>query len=188
MMEPVRLRAYSSHIPMLMALAHELAIRRVIEFGSGVYSTKTFLDKKIYPHLTYLLTYENIEKWYRRLSSEVSDPRLDYRFYDGQLADVVPELSLNEFDLVFLDDSKTSADRIATIEAVTSIDLSVPVVIHDYQYPGYRRAAELRFEHSMVYDRIERAHCGLLWSGDVIAPRAVDRISAYLDQLLIEIE
>ena len=53
---------YGSHRPALKALARFTKIHSVIEFGAG-FSTQMFLDRKAFPDLTSLVTFEHSQKW-----------------------------------------------------------------------------------------------------------------------------
>src|SRR5439155_25567212 len=43
---------YATHLPILVGLSQSLKVKRVLELGSGMYSTLTFLDSNLFPELT----------------------------------------------------------------------------------------------------------------------------------------
>jgi hypothetical protein len=61
---------------------------------------------------------------------------------EGDIAPFVSELDLESFDLILIDDSKTSAERAATICAVASKEPQRPLIaIHDFEVGEYQQAA-----------------------------------------------
>ena len=60
---------------------------------------------------------------------------------------LVADLDLESFDLILIDDSKTSVQRAATIRAVVRKQPQHPwIVIHDFEVEDYRKAAR-DFKH-----------------------------------------
>jgi hypothetical protein len=138
---PRALNDYATHVPILIGLARLREIRSVLEFGCGYYSTLTFLNRAAFPHLERLQSVENDITWAETIHEAAkSDERWTLKLVRGGIADSV--LDLEAFDLVLLDDSKTSAQRSATIRAVASQKPQHPwIVIHDFEIDEYRRAA-----------------------------------------------
>lgn len=123
---------YSSHVQVLQALAIKLNVRRVLELGAGDYSTRTFLDL---PGLERLTSIEDDADWAER--SRTDDERHEMRLVEGPVAGNIPPL--DDYDLVFIDDSTSPEARAATIRAVLSRP-HPPVVIHDAEVPEYAQA------------------------------------------------
>ena len=70
------------------------------------------------------------------------DERWTLRVVEGDIADSVSELDLESFDLILIDDSKTSAERAATICAVAKKQPQRPLIaIHDFEVGEYQQAA-----------------------------------------------
>jgi len=134
---------YATHVPILIGLARLREIRSVLEFGCGYYSTLTFLNRAAFPHLERLQTVENDATWAETIHEAAkSDERWTLKLVRREIADTVPALDFEAFDLVLLDDSKTSAQRSATIRAVAGRQPQRPwIVIHDFEVKEYRRAA-----------------------------------------------
>lgn len=185
-MKIIRIRNYSSHWPMLIAMAQVLKLQNVIETGSGVYSTKLFLDRLWFKDLVCLCSVENNSEWYWRIRGEIADQRHHYILSEGSVAETVAKIDLMDYDLIFIDDSKTGKERIDTIEAIISRKPRRPLVIHDFQYKGYQRAVQNHFENQVVYDKVPAAHCGLLWDGDVISQEDALRITTIMNSMDVE--
>ncbi|HEX3253060.1 MAG TPA: class I SAM-dependent methyltransferase [Pyrinomonadaceae bacterium] len=134
---------YATHVPVLIGLARMREIRNVLEFGCGYYSTLTFLNRAAFPHVERLHSVENDSSW-SELISEVAknDKRWSLQLVDGEIADSISSLNLERFDLILIDDSKTSAQRAATIRAVANKQPHRPwIAIHDFEVGEYRAAA-----------------------------------------------
>lgn len=101
---------YASHLPVLKALAEFVPLNRVLEYGSGKYSTPFFLE-----HADKLVTIEADPEW-----------RAKYPHAQGSEADVL----VGGFDLVFIDDGQNAAEREETILAVLS-QAHPLTIIHD---------------------------------------------------------
>jgi precorrin-6B methylase 2 len=132
---------YATHVPILIGLARLREIRSVLEFGCGYYSTLTFLNRAAFPHLERLQSVENDASWAETIHEAAkSDERWTLKLIRREIAEAVPDLEA--FDLILIDDSKTSAQRSATIRAVAGKQPQRPwVVIHDFEIEDYRRAA-----------------------------------------------
>jgi hypothetical protein len=132
---------YATHVPILIGLARLREIKSVLEFGCGYYSTLTFLNRAAFPHLERLQSVENDASWAETIHEAAkSDERWTLKLIRREIAEAVPDLEA--FDLILIDDSKTSAQRSATIRAVAGKQPQRPwVVIHDFEIEDYRRAA-----------------------------------------------
>src|SRR5215211_8069380 len=118
---PRALNDYATHVPILIGLARLREIRSVLEFGCGYYSTLTFLNRAAFPHLEELHTVENDASWAETIHEAAkSDERWTLKLVRREIADSIPALDLEVFDLVLIDDSKTSTQRPATIRAVAA--------------------------------------------------------------------
>jgi len=137
---------YATHIPILIGLARLRAIRRVLEFGCGHYSTLTFLNASAFPDLERLHSIENDDAWATTIHEAAKDdPRWTLQLVNGEICESIPDLE--SFDLILIDDSKTSAQRAATIRAVAAKQPQHPwIVIHDFEVDEYRDAASA-FKH-----------------------------------------
>ena len=134
---------YATHVPILIGLARMREIRNVLEFGCGRYSTLTFLNRAAFPHLKKLHSVENDIAWGETVNEIAKhDERWSLRLVPGSIAPSVAELDLESFDLIFIDDSKTSSERVATICAVAQKQPQRPLIaIHDFEVGEYQQAA-----------------------------------------------
>jgi len=140
---PRAINDYATHIPILIGLARIRQIRSVLEFGCGRYSTLTFLNRTAFPHLERLHSIENDDSWAATIQQIAQeDRRWSLQLVEGEISETVSNLDLESFDLILIDDSKTSAQRAATIRAVGLKQPERPwIVVHDFEVEEYRRAA-----------------------------------------------
>jgi hypothetical protein len=139
---------YSTHIPILIGLSCLREIKNVLELGCGYYSTLTFLNRAAFPHLERLQSVENDTAW---ADVAKDDNRWLLNLVDGEIADSIQDLDLETFDLILIDDSKTSAQRASTIRAIANKQPQQPwIVIHDYEVGEYRLAAH-GFRHRYAF-------------------------------------
>jgi len=144
---PRALNDYATHIPILIGLSRLRAIRHVLEFGCGHYSTLTFLNRAAFPHLERLHSIENDDSWAATIQASTKDDRWTLQIVNGEISESVADLNLEAVDLILIDDSKTSAQRAATIRAIASKQPQHPwIVIHDFEVDEYRDAAS-GFKH-----------------------------------------
>ena len=145
---PRSLNDYATHIPILIGLARLREVRSVLEFGCGNYSTLTFLNRSAFPHLERLHSIENDDSWAATIQEAAQhDRRWSLQLVEGEISDAVPNLDLEAFDLILIDDSKTCAQRAATIRAVARKQPQHPLIaIHDFEVDEYREAAS-GFKH-----------------------------------------
>jgi len=165
---PRALNDYATHIPILIGLGKIRAIRSVLEFGCGRYSTLTFLNRTTFPQLERLHSVENDEAW----AVTIHDDRWSLELVNGEIADAVADLDLESFDLILIDDSKTSAQRAATIRAVARQQPQRPwIVIHDFEVDEYRKAAaDFKYCHRF---RAYNPETGVVAKGDL---KRIDRV------------
>ena len=140
---PRALNDYATHIPVLIGLARLRNITRVLEFGCGYYSTLTFLNRAAFANLVHLQSVENDAAWAESIYAKAKgDERWALKLVQGDTAAAVSELDLEAFDLILIDDSKTSTERAATIRAVANKRPLRPwIAIHDFEVAEYRQAA-----------------------------------------------
>jgi hypothetical protein len=168
------LNDYATHIPILIGLARLREIRSVLEFGCGHYSTLTFLNTSAFPQLERLQSIENDDAWAATIREAAKpDRRWTLRLVNGEISESISDLDLESFDLILIDDSKTSAQRAATIRAVARKQPQHPwIVIHDFEVDEYRHAAK-GFKHRYRL-RAYNPETGVL-SNSALDLRALDR-------------
>ena len=151
----------------------------MLEFGCGYYSTLTFLNAAVFPHLERLESVENDVEWAETLQETAkNDSRWKLNLVDGEISESVSTLDLEAFDVILIDDSKTSEQRVCTIREVSK---QAPhrawTVIHDFEVEDYRRATGGFFREGHRF-KAYNPNTGLLWNNTTHARRAksIDRI------------
>ncbi len=129
---------YSSHLPILRALAETLDLHRVIEFGAGDHSTPFFLDLG----LDRFVSIESDPEWINP-RAEVHDEWNDAL----------------DFDLVLIDDGLNAEERTKTIKSVLGRHDHPLTVIHDAEV--YTEAI-VKAGYHFVF-RFDTPHTALCW-------------------------
>ena len=166
---------YATHIPILIGLARLREIRSVLELGCGHYSTLTFLNRSAFPHLERLQSIENDDSWAATIQDAAKDDsRWTLRLVNGEMSESISDLDLECFDLILIDDSKTSAQRAATIRTVARKQPQHPwIVIHDFEVEEYRHAAaDFAYRHRF---RAYNPETGVV-GNHVAAWKTIDRV------------
>lgn len=166
-LHPLPLRArndYATHVPVLIGLAALRRVERVLEFGCGNYSTKTFLNRAAFPDLRELQSIENDGAWAEQLRDAVGrDERCVMNVVSGAISDAVGRFDLESFDLVLIDDSQHAIERAATIRAALAVGTKRTwIVIHDYEVFDYQNAAA-GFKHRLTF-KAYNPHTGLVFN------------------------
>jgi predicted O-methyltransferase YrrM len=156
--------AFATHLPILTGLGLMMPISTVLEFGAGALSTLHFLDKRVFSQVKSVVSYENDFEWYQIVRSKTSDPRLDLKFIPNEMYTVIDQIALSEFDLIFVDDSKSLQQRSQTILRLAEHQKHVRgiVVIHDFEQQAYRAAAAA-FPYVKRFTAFN-PEVGLVWS------------------------
>lgn len=172
--------ACGTHVPILSALANVIKPNRVLELGSGLFSTPLFLDRNVFDSLEFLHVLENDPEWFDAVSNTIgSDDRITYGLVSGRIAPYASRLDISSFDFVFIDDSKSASERAATIAIVASLmSPDAIAVIHDFEEPAYQEAA-LAFDHQFIFDRWNPA-TGVCWNGDAYYREMLESLAADL--------
>jgi hypothetical protein len=131
-------------VPVLVGLGAAIDVRRVLELGSGDYSTGVFLDRAVFPALELLDSVETNPEWGQRVNERFGqDRRLSLSLVDGSVSAHIADIDFAPYDVILVDDSDTLEARSASIRAVCGAVGSGPlVVVHDAEIHDYRRAAK----------------------------------------------
>ena len=167
---------YSTHVPILIGLSKIREIRSVLELGCGHYSTLTFLNRAAFPHLERLQSIENDKAWAETITEVAKhDQRWTLTSIDGEIADSIPSLDLDAFDLILIDDSKTATQRAATIRAMSARNPQRSwIVIHDFEVEDYRHAASgFKYKHSF---KAYNPWTGLVCNDTARGVKSLDRV------------
>lgn len=127
---------YGSHVPALVSVAKTFKIKTVTEFGSGRYSTSSFLNREYFPDLEKLKTIESNQQWFLDTMKRNKDSRLELSYCP--IARMF-EFPIPESDLILIDcdcdeddgqkDFTFRGDLIKRFE-----DSSAIVVVHDSNF------------------------------------------------------
>lgn len=165
-------------MPVLISLTTIREFRSVLELGCGYYSTLTFLNRSAFPHLERLQSVENDVSWAETVAEVAkNDPRWKLTLTDGEIAQAISTIDLEAFDLILVDDSKTAAQRVATIQAIARKEpRRAWIAIHDFEVDEYRRAAS-NFRQRYSF-KVYNPWTGLVWNGltESRSLKALDRV------------
>jgi hypothetical protein len=152
---------WSTHLPVLQVLGK--GIHRVLELGAGMYSTSCFLDRTFYPDLNHLLSVEHDPAWAERILARISDPRYQLIVAEEPIERALPTIiSLDQYDLILVDNSDKPERRVSTIRYVCSQNVGqAKVVFHDVEREDYR-AAITGFPNMIVHETLT-PHTAVCW-------------------------
>lgn len=136
-----------TYLPVLQAIGRLLPIQRVLALGCGYYSTPCFLDRAVFPQLLTLTSFETNYGWWESVRAAVGrDDRSIILFTDWPIEKIVNYSSrVDEYDLIFIDNGETMAERTAAIAAVTDHLPSGIIVIHDFEQSEYQQVVPDRY-------------------------------------------
>ena len=154
---------YATHVPILVGIGCSLGVTKILEFGAGLYSTLTFLNRTAFPNVTSVCTIESDADWISKVYAAAGeDPRLSIRHVPEPIESILPELELTDFDLVLVDSSTVAERRAALIRQLANRAPGIGLVaIHDFEIDLYRRAAK-GFANRVDYSALNPC-TGVLW-------------------------
>lgn len=173
---------YATHIPILIGVAAAYLPQRVVEFGSGNFSTMMFLDTNVFPSVRRVESYENNRDWLQRIEGKIAgDPRAACYFCEGRMKDAVSSEKLAAADLIFVDDSMSGWERAYTVKEVARTCSEHPItIVHDYDLPGIRMACR-KFEHRFAFTQFTPQTCAV-WNGSPQRKRIFETVARRLDE------
>ena len=138
---------HASHIPFLVGVGAAFPIREVVEFGSGLYSTPLFLNKRAFPKVERVISSEPDSEWRDKVRVACDD---DDRL---TLMDKEPEfLALAFVDLIFVDNGPEQ-HKIDTIRWMSLASThNTIVVVHDAETASYRREID-KFQTKFISEK-----------------------------------
>jgi len=179
---------YATHLPILIGLARAMRIQTVLELGCGMYSTLAFLNRKAFPALARLDSLETDQSWLDKISKAVGDdPRFHAQSVSTDMHVMVERTYLEQYDLIFIDDSTNSEKRSATIRAVSKRQLRHPVVaIHDFEVKAYQQAART-FRHRFIFKAFN-PQTGVVWDGGSNLRRQLEKSASVMKHCANKLE
>jgi hypothetical protein len=134
---------------------------RVLELGSGNYSTPLFLNQKLFPLVRLLVSVESDQAWADKVAAANPDIRLELVVISEPIEDYLTIINLADYDLIFVDCGTSPEPRVKAIEYLARNVTTSKVVIHDYEQQEYRDAAK-PFTHSLI-DGFRTPHTAMVW-------------------------
>jgi predicted O-methyltransferase YrrM len=161
----------ATHLPVLIGLGTLFPVRTVLEFGAGSFSTLSFLDRSLFPSVERVVSFETDPDWKRRVEAQAGeDERLTVTLIDTNVPRAAAGCNFSTFDLVFVDNGPSERVRAETIkEVVAHIRDRELVVIHDFEYLSYQRAAKAA-RHRFCFDGY-CPHTGVVWNDREVGSR-----------------
>jgi hypothetical protein len=156
---------YATHVPVLVGVAAACRAESVVEFGSGTFSTMSFLDQKAFPSIRRVDSYENNQEWFDRVRQNLpSRERINLHLVEGEMYKAVRGAQPSTADMIFLDDSPSDRTRVPTVREVARSCGEKPVVVmHDHELWRLRLATR-DFEHRISIDALN-PQCCVMWNG-----------------------
>jgi len=137
------IQRHGTHVPILRAISHNFCIRTVVEFGCGLFSSKTFLNRKYFPYLKNLYSYEVNQKWIDKIRVVVDN---DDRWAPILISKNEEDLNNHKYpeaDCVFIDGE--DGHRLYILE--NFYDMANLMIIHDSKTKTYNRMTKKKFRH-----------------------------------------
>lgn len=138
----IQTNSYASHIPIIILSISTIQPIRILETGSGLNSTLVVL--KTIQNQGSLTSIENNKLWYESVLAITKSYNNHKLLLCTKVSDyIINNFNGTEFDLIVVDDSDNSKDRIDTINAIFSIGFK-NLIIHDYDLKEYRKAVKFK--------------------------------------------
>jgi hypothetical protein len=154
----------------------------LIEFGSGTFSTLSFLDHVAFPSLQKVESYENNREWFEQIHEKIPvNALVNLHFVEGEMYRAVEGANTSGVSMIFIDDSPTDAARVPTVEEVARRCGTEPVVVlHDNDLWRLRMAAR-KFENRISFD-VFNPQCCVMWHGHPERKPVLEKVSRIIHQ------
>lgn len=155
---------YATHVPVLVGIAAAFKPNILVEFGSGMFSTLSFLDRVAFPSLQAVRSYENNRQWFDQMRQRLpSNAGVDIEFVEGQMFLAVGRAITTGAAMIFIDDSASAEERVPTVHEVARVCGPEPVVVmHDHELWRLRMATH-KFEHCICFDALN-PQTSVMWN------------------------
>jgi hypothetical protein len=168
-------------MPILVGLSPIFAPSRITEFGSGLFSTALFLNKKVFPRVATIESFEDQSDWYSQIVGTLQDSRMRVTLVPESVPEAASWIPLSQSDLIFIDDSQDATTRSRTVRQVARrVPMNTPVVIHDFELLPLRVCSRY-FDHSFCFN-VFNPQTAVAWNG----PNKYRKELRLLHQLLID--
>lgn len=168
-----------SHLPVLVALARKIPLRKVVEIGSGEHSTPAFLRQHLFPDLMRLDSVENNANWASKVCETVHDERWHLH------TTISPVLeAMREVDLVFVDNDPYK-ERIAVLDLMRELGVKL-VVMHDRESYYYNGACG-HWPYQQSYTPVPAMPDTVVLSMNYVSPFSGGEIASALELLRGEV-
>jgi hypothetical protein len=156
---------YATHVPVLVGIAAAFKPNVLVEFGSGMFSTLSFLDRIAFPSLKAVRSYENNQQWFDQMRQRLpSNAGVDLEFVEGQMYRAVDRATTSAAAMIFIDDSVSAEERAHTVQEVARRCGPEPlVVMHDHDLLKLRLATH-KFEHRIAFETYN-PQTSVMWHG-----------------------
>jgi predicted O-methyltransferase YrrM len=173
---------YASHVPILVGVAAVCSPKLLIEFGSGTFSTLSFLDQQTFPSLQRVESFENNREWFEQIRERLPlGGRVHHNFVEGDMYRAVDSANTSAAEMIFIDDSPSAEARVPTVEKVAAQCGTKPlVVLHDNDLWRLRLATR-RFEHRVSIETFNPQTC-VMWHGHPERKPAIENVSRIIQQ------
>jgi hypothetical protein len=169
----------------LIGLSLITSWKNVLEYGSGLLSTPTFSNRKIFKDVEKVISYENSNEWYQQINASLLEDRcLELRLVEGSMSKYVKLDEVSNADLIFIDDSSACSERVQTIKRVIKYKPKC-VLIHDFEVFRYRLAAR-GMANCYIFKSLV-PNTGLLWEGHLIDKKSIVLIDCIIKKHLNQI-
>jgi hypothetical protein len=173
---------HATHIPVLVGVAAAVLPQKLVEFGSGNFSTLAFTDETAFPSLVHVESYENDRLWMQRMEAKLAgNLRVACRSFEGRMRNAVSGANLASADLILVDDSLSGWERSLTLIEVARNCGERPItIVHDYELPTLRLAC-LKFERRFAFATFT-PQCCAVWNGNPHRKTLLESVARKLEE------
>jgi hypothetical protein len=174
--------AYLTHLPILVGVATAFEPKVLIEFGSGTFSTLSFLDNVAFPSLQRIESYENNREWFEQVQKQLPpNAPVNLHYVEGEMYRAVVGANTSLADMIFIDDSPSAETRAPTVVEVAMQCGNLPVVVlHDVDLRKLRLATH-KFENRINFEFFNPQTC-VMWHGHAKRRQTLNEVKRIIQQ------
>lgn len=170
---------FATHIPILLGVAAITSPLRILELGGGRFSTPCLADRSLFPSVKEVHTLEDDPEWANVLHALDLEP-------GRSCVEVVPSIrhrlvtmDISPYDLIFVDNSMSVAERADTLAVVLDRARSdAIVVVHDFEWRAYRAAVKYPWKYYSF--RVWKPETGVLWRNERLSRQQLTALGRIL--------